>query len=147
MKTLIKNINLITHEGKQICDILIQNSKIESVGKSLMEKDIDVTIDGTGKTAFPGLVDMHCHLRDPGFLYKEDIESGSKSAAAGGFTSIVAMPNTNPVISTASPMIPITMSNTICMVFIFNVRWRSKLKSVDTIELSRRRAVCQRNRF
>ena len=58
------------------------------------------TIDGSGLYAAPGLVDMHVHLRDPGFTDKEDIMTGCKSAAAGGVTSLLAMPNTKPAVDT-----------------------------------------------
>jgi len=98
MKTLIKNINLINYDSENLCDIVINNDVIEKIGTSLSEDGMDKIIDGTGKIALPGLCDIHCHLRDPGLTYKEDIESGSKSAAKGGFTSIVAMPNTKPVV-------------------------------------------------
>ena len=57
----------------------------------------DRIIDASGRAVFPGLIDAHCHLRDPGFEYKEDIESGTKSAAKGGFTTVACMPNTRPV--------------------------------------------------
>ena len=57
----------------------------------------DRTIDAQGLYVFPGLIDAHCHLRDPGFEYKEDIVSGTKSAARGGFTTVACMPNTQPV--------------------------------------------------
>ena len=69
-----------------------------------MEPDIDMSggeieeIDASGLIVAPGLVDMHCHLREPGYEYKEDIETGTRSAAMGGFTSIACMPNTNPVV-------------------------------------------------
>lgn len=96
MKTIIKNINLINYDSENICDIIIDNKKIEKIGKDLETKGCDKVIDGSGKIAFPGLFDIHCHLRDPGFEYKEDIESGSKSAAKGGFTGVLAMPNTKP---------------------------------------------------
>ncbi len=59
-------------------------------------------IDVTGKTVTPGLIDIHVHLREPGFEYKEDIESGTRAAAAGGFTRVCCMPNTNPAIDTAA---------------------------------------------
>ncbi len=97
MKTIIKNINLINYNSENICDIIIDNKKIEKIGNDLETKGCDKVIDGSGKIAFPGLFDIHCHLRDPGFEYKEDIESGSKSAAKGGFTGVLAMPNTKPV--------------------------------------------------
>jgi len=97
MKTLITNINLINFNKEEKCDIIINNDKIEKIGKNLKTEKYDKIIEGEGKIAFPGLFDIHCHLRDPGFEYKEDIESGSKSAAKGGFTSVLAMPNTSPV--------------------------------------------------
>ncbi len=96
MRTIIKNINLINYDSENICDIIIDNKKIEKIGKNLEVDGCDKVIDGSGKIAFPGLFDIHCHLRDPGYEYKEDIESGSKSAAKGGFTGVLAMPNTKP---------------------------------------------------
>ncbi len=97
MKTLITNINLINFDKEEKCDIIINNGKIEKIGKGLKAEKCDKIIDGEGKIAFPGLFDIHCHLRDPGYEYKEDIETGSKSAAKGGFTSVLAMPNTSPI--------------------------------------------------
>ena len=64
--------------------------------------DPDEIIDAEGLTVFPGLIDMHCHLREPGYEYREDIKSGTKSAAKGGFTSVCCMPNTNPVCDNAA---------------------------------------------
>ena len=82
-----------------ITDILIEDGIITEIGN--IDEDLEAlncdVIDAGGKLVLPGLVDAHCHLRDPGFEYKEDIESGTKSAAAGGFTSVACMPNTNPV--------------------------------------------------
>ena len=97
MKTLIKNISLINFDNEKNCDIIIDDGKILKIGKNLKNDGCEKVIDGEGKIAFPGLFDIHCHLRDPGYEYKEDIESGSKSAAKGGFTGVLAMPNTSPV--------------------------------------------------
>jgi dihydroorotase len=86
-------------------NILIENGKIKSYPKTTkkFEQEPRVkVIDAKGKVVCPGLVDIHVHLREPGFEHKETISSGCKSAAAGGFTSIVCMPNTNPVNDNAS---------------------------------------------
>lgn len=100
MSVLVKNGTLL--DGK--FDVLIEDGKIKRIeihGK-IDESEVQTVIDATGKYVLPGLVDAHCHLRDPGFEYKEDIASGTLSAARGGFTSIACMPNTNPVIDNAS---------------------------------------------
>jgi dihydroorotase len=78
-------------------DVLVQDGKIKELGKGLAAaKDVEV-INADGLLVTPGLIDMHVHLRDPGPEYKEDIITGTKAAAAGGFTSIACMPNTKPV--------------------------------------------------
>lgn len=77
-------------------DILLHDDKIIKIGKSL--HDNCEVIDATGCIIGPGLVDIHVHFRDPGFTYKEDIVSGAKTAAKGGFTTVVLMANTNPVV-------------------------------------------------
>jgi len=76
-------------------DILVKNGKIAEIGNNLNSENI---IDATGLWVVPGLIDMHVHLRDPGGRHKETIKSGTKAAAAGGFTTVCCMPNTNPVI-------------------------------------------------
>lgn len=103
MKILIKNGHVIDAKtGRNgIYDILIENGKIAEIGNDLEIPNGDV-IDASGRYILPGLIDAHCHLRDPGYEYKEDIESGTRSAAVGGFTSIACMPNTNPVIDNES---------------------------------------------
>lgn len=97
MKILIKNASIINYDQENNCDLYIADGKIKSMGKNLKE-EADKIIDASGKMVLPGLIDIHCHLRDPGYEYKEDIKTGSRSAAKGGFTSIVAMPNTKPVV-------------------------------------------------
>lgn len=99
MKLLIKNGHVIDIKTalNGITDILIENDRIIEIGNGLDAGTGDV-IDAEGKYVIPGMIDCHCHLRDPGYEYKEDIESGTRSAAIGGFTSIACMPNTNPVI-------------------------------------------------
>src|SRR5450631_664729 len=104
MNLLIKNGRVIDpSQGlDERLDLLIEKGLIKEVGKSLAVPADTKTIDAAGKYVVPGLVDMHVHLRDPGLEYKEDIVSGTRAAAAGGFTSIVCMPNTKPVIDNKS---------------------------------------------
>jgi dihydroorotase len=99
MRLLIRGGMVVDPEMKinDAMDILVEDGKIKDIGNNLAYSVCNV-IEASGKYVLPGLVDAHCHLRDPGFEYKEDIESGTRSAAAGGFTSVACMPNTNPVI-------------------------------------------------
>lgn len=93
---LIKNgIVVLPNEVKQ-ADVLVENGKINSIKNNLNVNNLKV-IDAKGLHVFPGLIDIHVHFREPGFEYKEDIESGSKAAVKGGFTQVCCMPNTNPV--------------------------------------------------
>ena len=80
-----------------VCDLLISNGVVEAIGQNLKALEGTRVVDATGKCVVPGLIDMHVHLRDPGYEYKEDIVSGTKAAVAGGFTSLCCMPNTKPV--------------------------------------------------
>jgi len=97
MKILLKNGRLIDYKTKtdEVTDILINDNKIEKIAKDINEK-ADRIIDCTNLNIIPGMIDMHCHLREPGFEYKETIETGAKSAVCGGFTTICPMPNTKP---------------------------------------------------
>ena len=97
MKTLLKNGTVLDYASNtnEVMDILINGSKIEKIGKDL-EVQADRVIDCTNLSIMPRMIDMHCHLREPGFEYKETIETGSKSAVKGGYTSICPMPNTKP---------------------------------------------------
>lgn len=78
-------------------DILVENGLVKEVGSMLPAPAGTETVDAAGLIVTPGLIDMHVHLRDPGLEYKEDIVSGTKAAAAGGFTTVACMPNTKPV--------------------------------------------------
>ena len=97
MKILLKNGNVIDYKnnlnGKY--DILIEDDKIIKVDKNI-EEMVDKEINCINLNIIPGMIDMHCHLREPGFEHKETIKTGSKSAVAGGFTTICPMPNTKP---------------------------------------------------
>jgi len=93
---IIKNGNVVFRDGVKKQDILLKDKKIAAIADEINEADEEV-INAEGKYVFPGLIDMHVHLREPGFEYKEDIESGSRAAVKGGFTQVCCMPNTNPV--------------------------------------------------
>ncbi len=99
MKTLIRSgkvidpANGIDHEK---LDLLIADSKIVRIGKDIPANDVNV-IDAKGLIVVPGLIDMHVHLREPGQEHKETIQTGTKAASKGGFTSVLAMANTTPV--------------------------------------------------
>ena len=103
MKLLIKNATLVLKDSEKKSDILVEDGKISKIAKSIDGAGLKgcKIIDGTNKHVLAGLIDMHVHLREPGFEGKEDIESGSKAAVAGGFTQICCMPNTNPVCDNA----------------------------------------------
>lgn len=97
MKLLLKDGKVIDYGTKteDILDILIEDDKIVKVAKKI-EGNFDKIVDCNGLFIMPGMIDMHCHLREPGGEHKETIETGSKSAVKGGFTSICPMPNTKP---------------------------------------------------
>lgn len=95
MNTVIRNGRIIdpANQRDEIADLFIADGKIAAEGS---DKNAEV-IDAKGLVVAPGLIDLHVHLREPGFGWKETIESGARAAAAGGFTTIVCMPNTSPV--------------------------------------------------
>lgn len=97
MKILLKNGRLIDYKTQtdDIKDVLIEDDKIAKIEANI-NSDADKIIDCTNLNIIPGMIDIHCHLREPGFEYKETIETGSRSAVAGGFTTICPMPNTKP---------------------------------------------------
>jgi dihydroorotase len=80
-----------------VADVLVREGKVVAVGEHLSAHDAE-TFEAAGMVVAPGFIDLHCHLRDPGLTYKESIASGGQAAAAGGFTTICCMPNTDPVI-------------------------------------------------
>ncbi len=97
MKVLLKNGTVIDYVSgiNEKMDILIENDKILKLEKQINE-NADKTIECTGLSIMPGMIDMHCHLREPGYEYKETIQTGSESAVKGGYTTICPMPNTKP---------------------------------------------------
>ena len=103
MRILIKGGTVIDPgRVNGLADILIEDGKIVEVGQRVGSSEGDrqngiTVIDAVGKVVLPGLVDLHCHLREPGFEYKETVKTGTASAVAGGFTSVCCMPNTNPI--------------------------------------------------
>lgn len=103
MKILIKGGRVIDPANKtdKVADVLVEDGLIAKVGANIKES-ADEVIDVAGKIVCPGFIDMHVHLREPGQEAKEDFSSGTKAAAAGGYTTVATMPNTNPVVDTAA---------------------------------------------
>ena len=99
MDLLIKNANMIDAYESFYGDILIIDGIITEIGKKINKDGIDI-IDAKGLTLMPSFIDTHAHFRDPGLTYKEDMESGSRAAAKGGYTGVCLMGNTNPICST-----------------------------------------------
>lgn len=97
---LIKNGRLVNPATNtdEVMDVAIENGKILKVEKGIEENGFEKVIDAAGKIVSPGLIDVHVHFRDPGFEHKEDLLTGSASAAKGGFTTVVCMANTKPVV-------------------------------------------------
>jgi len=103
LKLIVKNGYIIDPsqnlEGE--FDILVENGIVKEIDKNILVPEAEI-IDARGLIVSPGFIDMHVHLRDPGQTYKEDIHSGCRCAVAGGFTTIVCMPNTNPPVDNPS---------------------------------------------
>lgn len=102
MKTLIKNAHLLDKNGVREGQVLIEDGKIKKIYKkdARVRAKADEVIDAQGLTLMPGFIDTHCHLRDPGLTYKEDLHTGLRAAAKGGFTTVCPMANTRPVTDT-----------------------------------------------
>ena len=100
---LIKNGTVVNPAKKQneVADVLVKDGKIAAIGQNLSAEGAEV-YDATGLIVAPGLIDIHTHLREPGQEAKEDFHSGTQAAAAGGFTRVVTMANTNPVVDNAA---------------------------------------------
>ena len=99
MSLLIKNGHVVDPASSTdaVQDVLIANGRVERVGHDLPREAATTVLDATGKIVCPGFIDIHVHLREPGYEYKETVASGTRAAAAGGFTAVCCMANTHPV--------------------------------------------------
>jgi len=106
MRTRINNGRILNPATKmdKNADILIDDNLIVAISSHLEDITVDKVIDATNCYVMPGLIDLHVHLRDPGLTYKETLETGTQAAAKGGFTTIVAMANTKPIIDTGEKL-------------------------------------------
>ncbi len=93
MSVVFRGGNIVTNEGVVNADLVVQGGQISGIGSGLAAKEV---VDISGLTVFPGFVDLHAHLREPGREDTETIETGSRAGAKGGYTAVIAMPNTNP---------------------------------------------------
>src|SRR5512147_1194233 len=98
MNILVKSGHVIDPANNidEKLDLYLKDGKIARLGKSIPANGAEI-VDASGKLVVPGLIDMHVHLREPGFEYKETVGTGAAAAKAGGFTSVCCMPNTSPV--------------------------------------------------
>ena len=93
MSVVFRGGSVVTKDGVVVADLMVQGGEISEIGSGL---SADEVVDISGLTIFPGFVDLHAHLREPGREDTETIETGSRAGALGGYTAVVAMPNTNP---------------------------------------------------
>ncbi len=103
MRYLIKGGVVVDPVSEKLfeSDLIVENGSIVEIGRELKDPQAEI-IDAGGRYVCPGLLDMHVHLREPGYEYKENIQSGTRAAAMGGFTAVACMPNTNPVADNAA---------------------------------------------
>ena len=97
MRCILKNAKVFSQGVFHLSDVFLSDGKIVSIGNGVSRSDDTITIDISNMVLFPGFVDVHVHLREPGFSYKETIRTGTLAAAHGGFAHVAAMPNLNPV--------------------------------------------------
>jgi allantoinase len=98
VSVVVKNGNIVTPTGVFRASVFVSDGKITGLGEGVRDRGAEV-IDADGMYVFPGFVDEHVHFREPGLEVKEDFETGSKSAVAGGVTTVLEMPNTIPPVS------------------------------------------------
>ena len=97
MELVMKNVTVVTNDGVTTGDVFVRHGRVVSMGGSVSAPNAHVFDFQNKGFLFPGFVDVHVHLREPGFSYKETMETGTASAARGGYTTVCAMPNLNPV--------------------------------------------------
>lgn len=122
MSILIKNGRLLDPASQvdRLADLLVEGNRIKAIGEGLSEAGAERVIDARGKVVAPGFIDIHVHLRVPGQEYKEDMRTGTAAAVRGGFTALVCMPNTRPVIdnvSTVEYVVNEAKRNGLCKVY------------------------------
>lgn len=125
---LIKNCRILDPANQLdiVGSIVIENGKIISVGEFDESLNFKQVIDAAGWVAAPGLIDVHVHFRDPGFTYKEDLQSGSMAAARGGFTSVLCMANTSPIVDDLKTVRDIQKRAKQCLVHVYQAAAISK---------------------
>lgn len=125
---LIKNCRILDPANQLdiLGSILIENGKIIRVGEVDETLNFEQVIDADGWVAAPGLIDVHVHFRDPGFTYKEDLESGARAAARGGFTSVLCMANTSPIVDDLETVLDIQKRAKQCLIHVYQAAAISK---------------------
>ena len=104
LNVLIKNAKVYHENTLKQADMLVLNGTVSSVGADIAASENVPVVDAKGLFILPGFADVHVHLREPGFFYKETIATGTQAAAKGGFTLVCSMPNLNPVPDSAESM-------------------------------------------
>ena len=105
MRYLLKNAKFFSQGVFHLADVFLSDGKIVSIGDGVSPSNDTIVIDISNMVLFPGFVDVHVHLREPGFSYKETIRTGTLAAAHGGFAHVAAMPNLNPVPDTPAHLV------------------------------------------
>ncbi len=141
---LIKNGRVIDPKNNidKILDIIIKDDKIYKIGKFESSEEFEEIIDAKDYIVAPGLIDVHVHFRDPGFTHKEDIESGSKSAARGGFTTVICMANTNPIVDNEETLNYINEKAKLSSINILQVASISKgFKGEELVDMEKLKSI------
>ena len=144
MSLLIKNGRVIDPANKidNVMDVFVQDGVIQKVSESIENPGSEV-VDATGMWVTPGLIDLHVHLREPGFTHKETVESGTRAAAAGGFTTICQMPNTNPTIDSGEAVEYFLKKNHLINVLtIGSITKGLEGKELSAIEEMKKAGIC-----